>query len=108
MGALSIVYWVVCATYLGIVLGLAVKSVRGQRTNEEYYIGSRRMNWWVVGISMFATSFSSISFLGLPQRGACQDLPIGICFFGGVSLSRRIRGEKLEERGLVDRWGQNP
>jgi SSS family solute:Na+ symporter len=31
------------------------------------------MNWWAVGVSMFATSFSSISFLGLPQRGAYQD-----------------------------------
>ena len=31
------------------------------------------MNWFAVGISMFATSFSSISFLGLPQRGAYQD-----------------------------------
>ena len=31
------------------------------------------MNWLAVGISMFATSFSSISFLGLPQRGAYQD-----------------------------------
>jgi SSS family transporter len=31
------------------------------------------MNWFVVGVSMFATSFSSISFLGIPQRGAYQD-----------------------------------
>jgi SSS family transporter len=45
----------------------------GQRDNEDYFVGGRRMNWLAVGISMFATSFSSISFLGLPQRGAFQD-----------------------------------
>jgi SSS family transporter len=73
MAALSIVDWIVCAAYLGIILGLAFKSSKGQRTNLDYFLGARRMNWWVVGISMFATSFSSISFLGLPQRGAYQD-----------------------------------
>jgi hypothetical protein len=31
------------------------------------------MNWMAVGVSVFATSFSSISFLGLPERGAYQD-----------------------------------
>jgi SSS family solute:Na+ symporter len=47
--------------------------MRGQRDNEDYFLGARRMNWFAVGVSMFATSFSSISFLGLPQRGAYQD-----------------------------------
>ena len=65
--------WIVCAAYLIIVVGLAVVSARGQRSNEDYFMGGRRMNWVVVGVSMFATSFSSISFLGLPQRGAYQD-----------------------------------
>lgn len=63
----------VCLLYLAVVFGLAVKSARGQEDNEDYFVGGRSMNWWVVGISMFATSFSSISFLGLPQRGAYQD-----------------------------------
>ncbi|MHC4745392.1 MAG: sodium:solute symporter family transporter, partial [Planctomycetota bacterium] len=63
----------VCAAYLLIVFGLALKSVRGQRDNEDYFLGGRRMNWFVVGVSMFATSFSSISFLGIPQRGAYED-----------------------------------
>ncbi len=63
----------VCLLYLAIVFGLAIKSACGQDDNEDYFVGGRRMNWRVVGISMFATSFSSVSFLGLPQRGAYQD-----------------------------------
>jgi SSS family transporter len=63
----------ICVVYLGVVFLLAVISARGQQDNEDYFVGGRRMNWWVVGISMFATSFSSLSFLGLPQRGAYQD-----------------------------------
>ena len=70
---LSSVEWLVCVAYLAVVFGLAIWSARGQRDNEDYFVGGRRMNWFAVGVSMFATSFSSISFLGLPQRGAYQD-----------------------------------
>lgn len=73
MTTLSPIDWLVCLIYLAVVFGLAVYSARGQQDNEDYFVGGRNMNWWVVGISMFATSFSSISFLGLPQRGAYQD-----------------------------------
>lgn len=65
--------WFVCLVYLAVVFGLALKSARGQQDNEDYFVGGRTMSWLAVGVSMFATSFSSISFLGLPQRGAYQD-----------------------------------
>jgi SSS family transporter len=65
--------WSVCLAYLGLVFGLAIRSAKGQENNEDYFVGGRKMNWLAVGVSMFATSFSSISFLGLPQRGAYQD-----------------------------------
>ncbi|UCD50413.1 MAG: sodium/solute symporter [Phycisphaerales bacterium] len=70
---LSPIDLLVCLLYLAVVFGLAVRSAKGQRDNEDYFLGGRRMNWLAVGVSMFATSFSSISFLGLPQRGAYQD-----------------------------------
>jgi SSS family solute:Na+ symporter len=73
MTDLSLIDWCVCAAYLVVVFGLAIRSARGQQDNEDYFIGGRNMSWFVVGVSMFATSFSSISFLGLPQRGAYQD-----------------------------------
>ncbi|MHC4355328.1 MAG: sodium:solute symporter family transporter [Planctomycetota bacterium] len=73
MTDLSVLDWCVCGAYLAIVFGLAFRSARGQQDNEDYFVGGRKMNWFVVGVSMFATSFSAISFLGLPQRGAYQD-----------------------------------
>lgn len=73
MDQLSPIDWVVCFAYLAVISGLALWSMHGQRDNEDYFVGGRKMNWYAVGISMFATSFSSISFLGLPQRGAYQD-----------------------------------
>ncbi|MDT8301767.1 MAG: sodium/solute symporter [Sedimentisphaerales bacterium] len=73
MTDLSLIDWCVCAAYLVVVFCLAIRSARGQQDNEDFFLGGRSMNWFVVGVSMFATSFSSISFLGLPQRGAYQD-----------------------------------
>ena len=73
MTDLSLIDWCVCAAYLAVVFGLAFRSARGQQDNEDFFLGGRNMSWFVVGVSMFATSFSSISFLGLPQRGAYQD-----------------------------------
>lgn len=73
MRELSLIDLCVCILYLGIVSGLALLSMWGQKDNEDYYVGGRRMNWLAVGVSMFATSFSSISFLGLPRIGAYQD-----------------------------------
>lgn len=70
---LSPIDLLVCMAYLVLVFSLAWKSAKGQQDNEDYFLGGRRMNWFAVGVSMFATSFSSISFLGLPQRGAYQD-----------------------------------
>jgi len=79
---LSPIDWIVSLAYLAVVAGLAVWSMRGQRDNEDYFVGGRRMNWFAVGVSMFATSFSAISFLGLPQRGAYQDFSFYLVILG--------------------------
>ena len=73
MTQLSAIDIVVCLLYLTVVFGLAWMCARGQEDNEDYFVGGRTMNWWAVGISMFATSFSAISFLAFPQRGAYLD-----------------------------------
>jgi len=82
MDPLSTTDWIVCLAYLAIIVGLALWSMRGQQDNEDYFVAGRKMNWLAVGISMFATSFSSISFLGLPQRGAFQDFSFFLVVLG--------------------------
>src|SRR5437762_3076483 len=44
-----------------------------QRTTEDYFVGGRRMNWLAIGLSLFATSFSPLSFVGLPREAAYAD-----------------------------------
>src|SRR4051812_4421528 len=44
-----------------------------QKTTEDYFVGGRGMNWLAVGLSMFATIFSPISFVGLPRAAAYEN-----------------------------------
>src|SRR6478672_7904525 len=41
-----------------------------QKTAEDYFVGGRRMSWLAVGLSMFAATFSPLSFVGMPREAA--------------------------------------
>jgi len=72
--------WTVFVGYLAVIFGLGVWFARGQRDNEDYFVGGRRMNWLAVGISLFATAFSSISFVAYPREAAYE----GFYFFVAI------------------------
>ena len=42
MQHLSLLDWVVCLAYLVVISGLALWSMRGQRDNEDYFVGGGR------------------------------------------------------------------
>jgi len=58
--------------YLAVVFGVGLWFARKQESNEEYFVGGRNMNWFAVGISLFATAFSSISFVAYPREAAYE------------------------------------
>lgn len=65
--------WIICIVYLLIVAGLGFWFAGKQETNEEYFVGGRRMHWLPIGLSVFAGMFSALSFVGLPSVGAYGD-----------------------------------
>lgn len=65
--------WTIFIFYLLLVLGIGIWFSRSQNTNTDYFLGGRKMNWIAVGTSIFATAFSSISFVMLPREGAYAD-----------------------------------
>lgn len=76
MQRLSIFDWLVCGGYFVLIAVVNIVRLKFRnRTEEDYFVGGRQMNWVAVGISMFATGFSSVSFLGLPQRGTYDGFP---------------------------------
>lgn len=64
---------IVLVTYLLGVVGLGVWFFRKSRNPEGYMAASRSMPGWVVGLSIFGTYVSSISFLALPGKAFSSD-----------------------------------
>lgn len=54
--------------YLALVLVVGIFfSFRNRNTND-YFRGGRRVNWFVAGMSIFATMLSSITFMAIPAK----------------------------------------
>jgi solute:Na+ symporter, SSS family len=66
---MSTLDWVVMAAYGAVVLGIGWYANRRQKTSEDYFLGGRRLQWWVVGVSLVATSFSSLALIGCTGFG---------------------------------------
>ena len=57
--------WTVIVLYVFLMLGIGWYFFKRQKTSEDYLVGGRRINSFVSGISLFASFFSTISFLAL-------------------------------------------
>lgn len=58
--------WLVLVVYAAALIGIGYHYSRRQTTTEEYFVGSRRLSPMLVGISLFATLYSTLSYFGSP------------------------------------------
>jgi len=58
--------WAVLIAYLAGIVGMAVWIGRRQDSQEDYYLGGRKMPSWQVALSLMATQVSAISLIGAP------------------------------------------
>lgn len=58
--------WFVVAAYGVFMLGVGWYYSRRQTDTEEYFLGSRSLGSFVIGISLYATLLSTISYLAVP------------------------------------------
>ncbi len=58
--------WLVIALYAVVMLAVGWYYSRRMRDSEDYLLGGRNMKPWAVGMSMFASLFSTITYLFLP------------------------------------------
>ena len=75
--------YVVLFTYLAMMFGVGVLFAGKQKTREDYFLAGRRMPWLVVGMSMFASLTSAISYMGVP--GAAYSENISLLMLGFLS-----------------------
>lgn len=62
--------WIIIGVYLFAMLGIGLHFYRRAKRgpSSEFFLGSRAIPFWAAGISMFAGSISSISYLAVPAK----------------------------------------
>ena len=44
-----------------------------QKNTDDYFKGGGRLPWWAVGLSIFGTSLSAITFMSIPAKAYSSD-----------------------------------
>lgn len=88
MGGLSTLDYTIVAIYLVASITLGLRFARGQKNLEDYFVAERGAAWWVAGISIIASDFSAISYIGAPAWTFEKDLQyaMGIFLFPFIML----------------------
>ncbi len=63
---ISALDWVVILIYAGVVIAFGFLAGKKESTTEDYFLGGRKMPWFSVMISIYATSLSALTFIGVP------------------------------------------
>lgn len=58
--------YVAIVLYLVVTFGISVWFGRKQKDTEDFFVGGRRMPWFVIGLSILATLFSTLTYQGVP------------------------------------------
>jgi len=62
--------WCVIVLYAAGTIALGVYFSKRQKSSDEYFTGGGNMNPLLIGVSLFATLLSTISYLGMPGESA--------------------------------------
>ena len=57
---------VILLAYLLGCLTLGTLAGRGRHTLDDYFLGSKKMPWWAISLSIVATETSTLTFIGAP------------------------------------------
>jgi len=66
--------WAVMVLYLSGIIGLGVWFGKDQRNTRDYFLGSKTVSWWVIGLSIVAAETSALTIIGVPAMAYGGDL----------------------------------
>ena len=59
--------WVVILFYLLAIIGLGVWFGKDQHNTRDYFLGSKTVPWWGIGLSIVAAETSALTIIGVPS-----------------------------------------
>lgn len=66
--------WLVIAAYLLGIIGLGLWFGKDQHTTRDYFLGSRNVPWWGIGLSIVAAETSALTIIGVPAMAYGDNL----------------------------------
>ena len=60
--------YAVIALYLCGLIGVGLYFANKEKTTRDFFLGGRKIPWWAVGVSLYATGTSAISFMAIPTK----------------------------------------
>ena len=79
--------WVIIALYLLAMAAMGLWFMRRNKSSDDYFRGGGRLPWWVVSMSIYATMFSSITFISIPALSYLTDCSYFVISFGIILLA---------------------
>ena len=65
---LGVVDYGAIGLYMGVLVLMGWYFSRRESSTEQYFLGGRKIPWWAVGMSIFGTSLSAITYLSIPAQ----------------------------------------
>ncbi len=86
--------WLIVIVYLVYVSVDGLRRSRGTTSVEGYFLASRSLPWWAVGLSVMATQLSAVTMIGTTGQGATDGMRF-IQFYFGLPIAMVILGVTL-------------
>jgi solute:Na+ symporter, SSS family len=81
--------WIIVVGYIAWLVWDGVKRTKLERTTESYFLASRSLPWWAVGLSVMATQLSAITLVGTTGQGFNDGLRF-IQFYIGLPIAMLV------------------
>src|SRR5258707_6007437 len=66
MKYLTIADWSIIIFYLVGIIALGIWFGKDQHTTRDYFLGSKNIPWWGIGLSIVAAETSALTIIGVP------------------------------------------
>ncbi len=104
--------WLIIIAYLGGIIALGVRFGREQHNTRDYFLGSRNIPWWGIGVSIVAAETSALTVIGVPAIAYGSNLLFIQMIFGyviarlilaAVMVPHYLKGEIYSPYQLLER-----
>src|SRR5256886_2568923 len=76
--------WLIIAVYLLGIIGLGVWFGKDQHDTRDYFLGSKTIPWWGIGLSIVAAETSALTIIGVPGLAYGSDIALVQMIIGYV------------------------